>query len=434
MKRCIPGRSRESYRKFIETANGISSLLPTTNNRETATSFLETLNLDTRLKIYAHLLTSPTGVITLSPTPLELSYAESEQETVWTAEEWASDQILYGETPRKALCCKLLVESKSGNNEKISLAFLRTCRQIYAEAQDFRQLWKNNAIRIINDLDFARVPKTLKSNCRYLKLEMDFALNSSPTFAAGTEDQLQLSNAPYKSWKLEHKFTDLGSSWPNLKRLTMEAWPKNVVYHDGSVLTCHDKLVGSTYNRRAVRKGGTTRYAEDLQALKGASRDLKSVKRDILFESRWAQDWRSNGVSCALFKREYDPNALIADWAFAFGRDLMINGMLCYRDGKKVASAFFPESGDADVGKMYYRRHVDVWWWATEYYEARGGDLSEISHTIATVYENDGLEGVSRYVGREAVPADTEALRKFREDHCHNRRPATGGLAPRKKR
>jgi hypothetical protein len=216
-------------------------------------SFLHTLLPELGHKIFSHLLTSPTGIVSLSLTDTELSDAET-TDTV-------HDGLIYIHylAPPKARRCKILAD---GDNV-ISLAFLRTCKQIYHEARDLKALWRNNTVTFDHSSDvIARIPRTVASNVENLKMEMVFG---------GAE---RLGNGD-GSLELPLDLEYLRRNWRNLKNLTLECWP--IAKFNGRPHSVDDLLFLCS-----IDPGKS--HAEDLEALKqagGEGRFVAFAKEDL---------------------------------------------------------------------------------------------------------------------------------------------------------
>jgi len=126
-----------------------------------------------------------------------------------------------------------------------------------------------------------------------------------------------------------------------------------------------------------------------------------------------------------------DINKMLAGWAEAFGGSLVFDGILCCKDRAlvrpAVLGAFFPVGRRHSFERMFYRKDIDIWWWAKAHHENMGGKvgrppgLGEHAAEIAEAYAEAGLDGVSKILGRAALRADEEALEEFKNLYCKAR-------------
>jgi hypothetical protein len=150
--------------------------------------------------------------------------------------------------------------------------------------------------------------------------------------------------------------------------------------------------------------------------------DLSHLQRKIYVDSGLAQGYFDDGIPSRNFHRRYgDPNKVLADWAEAFEGDLVFDGVLCYKDRALVRPAFCPGSWQQGFKEMYYRKDVDIWWWAKAHQKNVGGEVGEHAQKIAKAYAEAGMDGVSEILGRVASRADEEAFEEFKNLYCKAR-------------
>jgi hypothetical protein len=261
------------------------------------------LPLEVRNQIFSYVLTSPSGLIFL----YDLQLLES----------MARRQLPLGSgftnaEPEDSESRRFLISTVNGPNgpKKLSLAFLRTCKEIYEEAKDLKPFWQNNTFHLSPSInEVAKFPAIITSQIQDVEMEFDMCPSSD---------------------KLSKQEQDLRvlRSWKSLKSISLSVWPqiKNDDLFWKKFEHCKNCWSSSSASHYMYIK--TLRSLNEAGGTKGY---LSHLQRQICLPLR-KKNFAVEGASPRVFfsAEDGDPNKTLEDWATAFGGRLLVDGMVCY--------------------------------------------------------------------------------------------------------
>jgi len=289
-------------------------------------AFLQILPSEIRNHIFRYVVGSPSGIITLS-------------------------KVSYRRSPVRYKICTADAE----NAEVISLAFLRSCKQIYEESKDL--LWKWNTLDI-EELkhqhtregnSIAGLYESLTSKVQNLQMDADFICRQE----AVANQEL------HAGLEVTRNFREL-SKWKNLKQLTVVLRDK--FDKKDPVNFSHDKFKRLLEMRNEGEKLGAEPILEATEfqllyklCLLSFVRAFRSyqtspvvvptplslahIKRNLVINT--GETIIEKGLPMRFIKPdEGDPNTMLRELHTAFGGSLWFDGKLLYEKGIKLGEAF----------------------------------------------------------------------------------------------
>jgi hypothetical protein len=266
---------------------------------------------------------------------------------------------------------------------RISLAILRTCKQIYDECKDL--LWKYNDLLIDDAYPAFDLPGFVKSRVQSVQLNVDLL---NPAKRRGC-------------LPLKEDFIHL-RTWPSLKRLELNCNCEVIHDREGAVMPTDDPLRRLVVTRlrgepsQAPDAGANeTVYHEYLSVLRAAGGEggyFCHLERGIYFETSFYSSFKNpSGVPERFFPAmEGDPMEMLAELACAFGGSLAVNAEVCIRDKAQV-SRIFTKWGNTG---WHYRDDSYRWAMAKLWAQCFGGDVWDRIMDVPSRFELYTLDKV----------------------------------------
>jgi hypothetical protein len=300
-------------------------------------SFLDLLPFETRSQIFRYVLSSPTGLMTLSRT-------------------------FYHQKPIRY---KLLTLDESGS-EVIKLSFLRTCSQIYEECRDL--LWKYNTLDLVSFMhetspeaqSLRDVHEGISSFARAVQMDYNFQCE-------GLVDRyLDSGRENDRRRTLQANALLYVSRWPSLESITLNIRDKFA--GDPSHLTYERFKDLLSLRSRAVASDpifDTRRnYYNFLDVLKtiSESTDAAHMKREMVINTEPAT-FDESGFPTRFFKAWWgELDEMLKEIKVAWGGSLMIDGIPRYEsDDDTPMFVQLPEEVESEGEEVYlYQSDVMV--------------------------------------------------------------------------
>jgi hypothetical protein len=353
-------------------------------------SFLDILPPEIRSEIFKLVFTSPYGVIYLVPT---------------TSDPPMRYNILALEPP-------------DGTNFKMSLSLLRTSKRMYNECKDL--IWKYNTLGDDDGYPFSIFPNEIKTKVHSVQINWDF-----------------LDSRKYRNClPLKVDFLEL-RTWPNLKRLTIQATCPTV-RDEEALQRFHELSIFEHLQPNFIGDPDEFIFPEQLEILRAAggrrSKNgsgytdgyLSHLERKIVFDSGFPTFNEDGWPERSFDGYIGDPNYLVLKTiALAFGGSLMVDDIVAFKDRESIndiwvgTEAKGPENYPAE---WHYSTDMSAWKLAGIYVTAVGGcDFAKVANALAVCPDvlnapfnvsvpmsaNDRVELIKKWIDEGKLPSLT---------------------------